>query len=70
MGRGQHDWRRRLKRMKGHRRHGAGTGGTGAGEIEVEAASQLLPWAQAAPAGASLSRGQGTWVLKQLLLYT
>lgn len=60
MGKGQHDWRWLLKRMKGHLRHGAGTGGTEGGEIEVGAASQLLPWVQAVLVGASLSRALDT----------
>lgn len=50
--------------MKGHLRHGTGTGGTGGDEIEVGAASQLLPWVQVVPVGASLSRDPGTWELK------
>lgn len=60
MERGQHDWRWWLKKMKGHLRHVAVTGGTGEDEIEVEVASQLLPWVQAVRVGASLSRGLGT----------
>lgn len=67
MGKGRHDWRWRLKRMKGRLRHGTGTGGTGGDGIEVGAASQLLPWVQAAPVGASLSRGPGTWEMKMYL---
>jgi len=67
MGKGQHDWGWRLKRMKGHLRYG--TADTGGGEIEVGAASQLHPWVRDVPAGASLSRGPGTWQLKNILLY-
>lgn len=63
MGMGQRDWGE-LKRMKGHQRHGTGTGGTGGDEIEEGVASQLLPWVQAVPVGASLSRGPGTWEKK------
>lgn len=64
MGKGLHDWRWRLRRMKGHLRHGAGTGGTGGDEIEVGAASQQHPCVQTVPVGASLSRGPGTWKFK------
>lgn len=64
MGRGQHDWRWWLKKMRGHLRHAAVTVGTGGDEIEVGAASQVLPWVQAVRAGASLSRGPGTWSMK------
>lgn len=59
MEKGRHDLR-----MRGHLRHGTGTGGTGGDEIEVGVASQLLLWIQVAPVGASLSRGLGTWQLK------
>lgn len=59
MEKGQHDLR-----MKGHLRNGTGTGGTGGDEIEEGVASQLLLWVQAAPVGASLSRGPGIWELK------
>ena len=64
MGKGQHDWRWRPMRMKGHLRSGTETGGTGGDGIEVGAASQLDPWVQAVPEGASLSRDPGTWELQ------
>lgn len=63
MGKGQHDWRWHLKRMKGHLRHG--TGGTGGDETEVEVASQLFPWVQAVREGAFLSGGPGTWEIQR-----
>lgn len=65
MGKGRHDWRWHLKRMKDHLRHG--TGGTGGDETEVEVASQLFPWVQAALVGASLSRGLDTCEMKRYI---
>ncbi len=61
MERGQHDWRWKLKRMKDHLKHDAGTGGTEGDETEVGAASLLHPWVQVVPVGASLLIGLGTW---------
>lgn len=40
------------------------TDGTGGDEIEVGAASRLLPWAHAVRVGASLSRGLDTCSIK------
>lgn len=57
---GRRDWKWRLRKMRGHLRHAAVTGGTGGAEIEAGAASQLLLWVLAVHAGASLSRGLGT----------
>lgn len=64
MEKGRHDWRWRLRKMRGHLRRAAVTGGTGGAEIEVGAASQLLLWVLAVHAGASLSRGPGTWSME------
>lgn len=58
MGKAQHDWRLQLMRRKHHLRHGIG--GTGGDETGVGVAFQLLPWVQAVPVGASLSRDLGT----------
>lgn len=70
MGRARRGWRRLLGRRRGHLRHGAGTGGTEGGGTEEEAATLPPPGVQAAPAGASLSRGPGTCGVQDVRFYT
>lgn len=67
MKRDRRGWMSGLKMTKDHLRDAAVTGGTGGVETGVGVASRLLPWAQAAPAEASLSGGLGTWPMTRFL---
>lgn len=59
MEKGRCDLKEAAKKRRGRLKHGTGSGGTGGGGTEAEVASQLLPWVQADPEEAFLSRGLG-----------
>lgn len=67
MKRDQRGWMWGLKMTRDHLRDAAVTGGTAGVETGVGVASRLLPWAQAAPAEASLSGGLDTWPMTRFL---